>query len=143
MIEKEGHIMNHQRRKELVAEYQQLPRKIGVYQIRNSVNDKIWIGSSLNLYGAINKDVFILNMGNHACVSLQKEWKTYGEQQFEMEILEQLKLEEGESLIGMIPLSVPVNHPTNRKYRDELRKLELKWLDKLQPYGDNGYHEQV
>ncbi|OAB47815.1 GIY-YIG nuclease family protein [Paenibacillus antarcticus] len=132
--------MDQQRRKQLVNEYQQLPRKIGVFQICNLVNGKVWIGSSLNLHGALNKEVFILNMGNHDCVPLQKEWKEYGEQQFKLEILEQLKLEEGESLIGMIPLNVPVNHPTNKKHRKELVELEQKWLDKLQPYGDKGYH---
>ncbi|AOZ92712.1 GIY-YIG nuclease family protein [Paenibacillus crassostreae] len=134
--------MDQQRRKQLVEEYQQQPRKMGVYQIRNLTNHKIWIESSLNLYGAYNKDVFILNMGNHDCVALQLDWKVYGEQQFEMEILEQVKLEEGESLIGMIPLNVPINHPTNKKYKKELQKLEQKWLDKLQPYGDKGYNQE-
>lgn len=134
--------MDQQRRKQLVEEYQQQPRKMGVYQIRNLTNQKIWIGRSLNLYGAYNKDVFILNMGNHDCVALQQDWKVYGEQQFEMDILEQVKLEEGESLIGMIPLNVPINHPANKKYKKELQKLEQKWLDKLQPYGDKGYNQE-
>ncbi|MNP24112.1 hypothetical protein D3C76_1168550 [compost metagenome] len=58
-----------------------------------------------------------------------------------MEILEQVKLPEGESLIGMVPLNVPVNHPANKKYKKELQALEQKWKDKLHPYGDKGYHE--
>lgn len=133
--------MDQQRRKQLVTEYQQRPREIGVYQIYNLTNHKIWIGSSLNLHGAFNKDVFMLNMGNHDCKALQDEWKEYGEQQFKMEVLEKLKLEEGESLIGMVPVNVPVNHPSNKRLKKELEELEQKWLLKLQPYGDKGYHE--
>lgn len=134
--------MDQQKRKQLVTEYQQRPREIGVYQIYNLANHKIWIGSSLNLHGALNKDVFMLNMGNHDCKALQKEWKEYGEHQFKLEILERLKLAEGESLIGMVPVNVPVNHPSNKKFKKQLEELEQKWLLKLQPYGDKGYHEQ-
>lgn len=135
--------MDQQRRKQLVTEYQQRPREIGVYQICNLSNHKIWIGTSLNLHGALNKEVFMLNMGNHACAPLQQEWKEFGEQQFKLEILEKVKLDEGEALIGMIPVNVPVNHPSNKKFKKELEELEQKWLNKLQPYGDKGYHEHL
>ena len=26
--------------------------------------------------------------------------------------------------------------------KDELKKLEKKWLEKLQPYGERGYHKE-
>ncbi|MGF7049445.1 hypothetical protein J2T13_003956 [Paenibacillus sp. DS2015] len=133
--------MDHQRRKELVTEYQQRPRHLGIYQIHNVINGKKWINSSSNLYGALNKEKFLLNMGMHSVLELQKEWKEYGEDAFKLEILDEIKLEEGESLMGMVPINVPVNHPSYKKHRDKLQVMQQMWMDKLQPYGDKGYHE--
>lgn len=133
--------MDHKRRKELVAEYQQRPRRLGIYQICNLKNGKVWINSSYNLHGALNKETFLLNTGVHSVFVLQEEWNTYGEEAFKLDILDEIKLEEGESLIGMIPIDVPVSHPAFKKYREELELMQQMWLDKLQPYGDKGYHQ--
>ena len=43
------------KKKELKREYQQSPRPMGVYQIRNLVKDKVLLGSSLNLPGIFNR----------------------------------------------------------------------------------------
>jgi hypothetical protein len=134
--------MDHQRRKELVAEYQQRPRRMGIYQICNLDNGKIFIGSSYNLHGALNKETFLLNTGLHSITGLQEEWNAYGENAFRLDILDEIKLAEGESLMGMVPVDVPVNHPSVKKYKDELQLMQQMWLDKLQPYDDKGYHDR-
>ena len=55
---------------------------------------------------------------------LQEDWNKYGEKAFVFEVLEVLKeKEEGFSDI-----------------KEELKKLEEKWLEKLQPFGERGYH---
>jgi hypothetical protein len=46
------------KKKELKKEYQQNHTPMGVYQIRNTANDKVLIGTALNLTGAINSNRF-------------------------------------------------------------------------------------
>lgn len=54
---------------------------------------------------------------------LQNEWNTYGADAFSIEMLETIKREEEKALS-----------------KKDLLKLEAKWLEKLQPYGEKGYH---
>jgi len=56
--------------------------------------------------------------------ALQADWKNFGEEQFVFEVLERLK---------------PAEEP-GRNDREELEKMEQRWLEKLQPYGERGYN---
>lgn len=63
--------------------------KSGIYQIRNLVNDKIYIGSSNNLYnrktyGHLNA----LKYNRHENDKLQKAFNKYGKQNFTFEVIE-------------------------------------------------------
>ena len=111
--------------KELKKAYQQTPRQMGVFQICNLVNDKVFIAMSLNLPGIINRHRFDLEKGSHRNTQLQKDWHEYGSEKFIFEILDEL---------------TPSDDPS-RDYREELLFLEDLWLDKLQPYGEQGYNE--
>ena len=111
--------------KELKKAYQQTPRQMGVFQICNLVNDKVFIAMSLNLPGIINRHRFDLEKGSHRNTQLQKDWHEYGREKFIFEILDEL---------------TPSDDPS-RDYREELLFLEDLWLDKLQPYGEQGYNE--
>jgi hypothetical protein len=55
---------------------------------------------------------------------LAQEWKEQGEQNFVVEILDELK---------------PVDDQ-GYDYRDDLKALEAMWLEKLKPSGERGYH---
>lgn len=112
-------------RTELKQAYKQTPRPMGVFMIKNNANGKIYLASSPNLEGAFNKEHFQLKMGAHRNAELTKEWKTYGEEAFTFEVLEELK--------------VPEEGYFDQKY--ELKTLEAKWLEQLQPYGEKGYHK--
>ena len=112
------------RKKELIREYKLNHRPMGVYQIRNIANDKILIGSSLDLPGVLNRHKFQLKMGNHPNGALQAEWNEFGAESFAFEILDEITPKEG------------------RDHREELSFLEELWLEKSQPYGDRGYNER-
>ncbi|MBP0726603.1 GIY-YIG nuclease family protein [Bacillus sp. RG28] len=124
--------MKNQNRKEIIKEYKQTHRPMGVYQIKNNVNDKILVGGSLNLDGIYNREKFTLKLGMHINKDLQKDWKEFGEENFLFEVLEQIKPKE----------EIIIHQDELKKYKYELEKLENKWLDKLQPYGERGYNKE-
>jgi group I intron endonuclease len=111
-------------RKELNQEYMKRPKPAGVFQVKNTANGKILLGSSLNLEGPLNSHRFMLKIGSHRNKALQQDWNEYGEQNFVFEILE----------------TVNVKDDPNFNLSDELTLLEMIWLEKLQPFGEKGYN---
>ena len=76
-----------------------------IYKIRNVVNDKFYIGSTVDSRKRFWAHRKALRLGNHDCVYLQRAWAKYGEDCFKFEIVEQLNAKE------------------------ELFPAEQKWLD--------------
>ncbi len=113
------------RKKELIQQYKEMKKEGGVYQIRNIRNGKILILSTPD-FKTMNGRRFELEMGSYRCTMLQKEWNDFGQEAFVFEILETLDEEEK----GIFDK------------KDALKKLEEKWLKKLQPFGDKGYHKE-
>lgn len=107
-------------------EYKLSHRPMGVFQIRNTTNDRIFVDSSLNIPGKINRHRFALNAGLHASKVLQKDWNELGETVFEFETLE-----------DVLPRA-----DASYDYAADVNTLEDLWLEKLQPYGDSGYNER-
>lgn len=99
---------------------------MGVFQIRNKENEKVFIDSSNNIPGKINRHRFALNAGQHASKTLQADWNELGESAFEFETIE------------------PVEPRTdqNYDYRADLETLEDLWREKVQPFGARGYNER-
>lgn len=114
-----------ERKKELKQLYKETKTEAGVYQIKNTKNNKIFIGSSMNLK-TMNGKRFELRLGNHRNKMLQKDWKEFGEESFIFEVLEVLEKKEGKYFNA----------------NDELEKLEEKWFAKLKPYGERGYNQK-
>ena len=114
------------KKKELKQSYRQKPEAMGVYQIRNVVNERVFVGAALNLYGIINRHKFDLKLGSHRNEKLQADWLAFGGESFAFEILDELTPKDG----------------SGRDYKAELAVLEELWLAKLQPYGDVGYNER-
>ncbi|GGD46755.1 GIY-YIG nuclease family protein [Paenibacillus nasutitermitis] len=132
------------RRKELQNEFASRKRAMGVFQIRNLANGKRYIATTSTLDSAWQRELFILNMGSHRNSQLQADWKRDGGKQFEFEVLESLKLGD-EVRNDYKDITVPgggVQRNVVMGYRDALKKLEQKWLDRLQPYDSQGYHKQ-
>ncbi len=115
------------RKKELKQEYKDTPLPAGILQIENKQNKKLFIVSSSNLKGKINSQQFQLKMGSHRNSELQRDWNHYGADSFSFTILEQLK--ESETL--------------EPNLRDRLDNATEKWLAKLDPYEEKGYHTRA
>ena len=111
-------------RRDLNCEYQERVKPSGVFQVKNIVNSKVLLGSSLNLEGSLNKHKFMLKIGSHTNKVLQKDWNELGADQFVFEILEMVKVQDD----------------PNFNLKDELTLLEMIWLEKLQPFGERGYN---
>ena len=111
-------------RKELNREYQERPKPAGIFQVKNTVNGKVLLGSSLNLDGALNGHQFMLKIGSHRNKELLADWNEYGADKFVFEILEEVR----------------VRDDPNFNLGDELTLLEMIWLEKLQPFGEKGYN---
>jgi len=106
-------------------EYKSSHRPMGVFQIRNKANDKVFIDSSNNIPGKVNRHRFALNAGQHVSKTLQADWNLFGESAFEFVTIEPLE---------------PRDDP-NYNYRSDLETLEALWLEKLEPY-EKGYNER-
>jgi len=65
----------------------------GIYQITNSINSKIYIGSSINLKQRFNDHKKLLRHDKHPNQHLQSSWVKYGESNFEFKILEIVNIE--------------------------------------------------
>jgi len=111
------------RRKELIRQYKEMKIEAGVYQIKNTKNQKVFVASTVNLK-TMNGKRMMLDGGVHKNKKLQEEWNKFGGEAFLLEVLEILKEKED----GFFDKT------------GELKKLENKWLEKLQPYGERGYN---
>lgn len=97
---------------------------MGVYQIKNLVTGKIFIGGSKNLQARINRHKFELKFGSEAIKELQEDYNKYGEENFTFEIIDELK---------------PKDEP-GINYKEDIEVLEQLWLEKLQPFDGKGYN---
>lgn len=112
--------------KELKEEYKQMKFKMGVFQIKNTVNGKIFIGSSLDLKAIWHAQRLQLETGTHQNSDLQEDWKEYGQENFNYEILEEI-------------------HETDEKpldYKKEIKALEEMIIEDLQPFENKGYNRK-
>jgi group I intron endonuclease len=112
-------------RAEIRRSFKETPRQSGIFQIKNNQTGKVFLGSSTNLHGPLNKHRFMLSIGRHDNKELQEDWNRLGSGAFTFEILEVVK---------------PSDQPTFC-LEDELTLLEQIWLEKLQPFGQRGYNE--
>ncbi|MET1030381.1 GIY-YIG nuclease family protein [Domibacillus tundrae] len=111
------------RKKELKQQFKEATVEAGIYQIKNTANGKVFIGSTRNVK-TINGRKFELEAGSSTHKELQKEWNEFGKEAFQFDILEIVKKPE-------------------TGFFDEkrtLEKLERKWLEKIQPFGNRGYN---
>lgn len=104
--------------------YKQQQPEMGVYQLRNKANNRLYIGSSRNLDGTRTSRLFQLRMGKTVFSrELQSDLNRFGAESFEFSVLAVLdKPEPGDNVEQL------------------LAALELHWLEKLQPFGERGYN---
>lgn len=88
----------------------------GIYSITNEVNNKVYIGSSKNIFNRKSQHYSELRGNYHANRFLQRAWNKYGEHSFKFEIVEVVK------------------------DIDMLLEVEQKYLDSLYDEGLNCYN---
>ena len=113
-------------RKELKEEYKQMKFKMGVFQIKNNINGKIFIGSSLDLKAIWYAQKLQLDIGMHQNSELQKDWKEFGSENFIYEILDEINQTDDK----------PID------YKKEIKTLEDMIIDELQAFEENGYNKK-
>ncbi len=111
-------------KKELKNIYKEKKFKIGVFQLRNTVNNKIFVGSATDLEAIWNRLKTELKFGSYPNALLQNDWNQFGSENFVFEILGEIKQDDEKQ--------------TN--YRKEIKELEKMFLEELQPFGENGYN---
>lgn len=102
-------------RRELIREYKQTPRPMGVYAIRNASSGRTLVGSSTDLPSILNRHRAQLRIGAHPNRDLQQDWNALGADAFAFEIIDRLE-----------PRDEPGYEPA-----DDLRALEQLWLERL------------
>ena len=65
-----------------------IPKKSGIYQIRNLVNGKVYVGSAVNLRARMQSHFGELKNNKHNNRHLQRAYDKYGLDKFVFEVLE-------------------------------------------------------
>jgi hypothetical protein len=113
-------------KKELKQDYKLYKSKKGVFQIKNKINGKVLIGSSTDLNAIWNRQRAQLNFGSHPNKELQSDWKKYGQDNFEYEIISVLKEKENE----------------DKDYSMDVKELEVLFVEEMQPFDEKGYNKR-
>ena len=112
-------------KKEAKLAWKNAKRAMGIYQIRNTVNGKVLVGSSPDLEGRRNRFAFEMRNGSLGKNRiLNEELKRFGPDCFVFEVLDQLETEEDD------PKKIP----------EELEVLEAAWPEKVRPFNERGYN---
>ena len=118
--------MDKQRRKELQEQYKKIKIQMGVIQIKNLRNGRIYIAAYPNLKNKWPSLRAQLDTGRFVNAELQADWNALGPDAFAYEVLEEKAVDD------------------DVRDRDwELKQMEKHWHEKLQPYGATGYNHPL
>ena len=86
------------KKKELKNKYKEMKKLMGVYQIKNTKNNKVLIDSSVDIMSVWNRHKSELKFGTHRNKALQADWKELGESNFVFEVLSELEIKDKENV---------------------------------------------
>ena len=90
----------------------------GIYMIKNLVNNKVYVGQSVDIDKRWKSHINRLNNNNHFNIYLQRAWNKYREHNFEFKIIEKCT-------------------------HEELNNREIYWIDKLKSISNEyGYNNK-
>jgi group I intron endonuclease len=112
--------------KKLKREFKEAPKEAGIFRITNTANGKVYLGSSLNLHGPLNKHRFTLQTGAHINRALQADFRRFGADAFVFEIVEVVRRTDDPGF----------------NVDDELALLEEIWIEKERPFSERGYNDR-
>ncbi len=79
-------------RKELARKYRQTPRPAGVYRVLHRSSGRTVLGASPDAPAMLNRIRAQLGLGSHPTKQLQKDWDADGEDGFDFEVLDLLRV---------------------------------------------------
>lgn len=95
-------------------EYRASDALCGIYKIVNNVNNKVYIGQSINIEARWKDHINALNRNDSNCTLLQRAWNKYKQVSFSFEILELCAEEQLDDIeIKYIELYDSINHGYN------------------------------
>jgi len=103
----------------IIKTYKQARQPMGVYRIKSSQNDKVFIGFATDLEAKFNRHKAELKFGSHRNKELQTMWNSLGESAFEFETLDVLKRDENDQTSAV----------------EELHILAEMWIQQLEKAG--------
>ena len=109
--------MNADRKKALRDAYKAKPAVGGVYCIRCSGNQRLYIQPSADIAGQQNRYNFAISTGTCPDPSLRDEWRQYGVASFSFTVLDELQKSESQ---------------TQKEFTDDIDALYEIWLAKSQ-----------
>ncbi|GAA3406467.1 DUF2087 domain-containing protein [Paenibacillus hodogayensis] len=104
-------------------------QQAGVFMLVNRRNGKMFVESSSNMRGTMNRIRFGLQTGVYDNRVLQSDWTEHGEEAFAFEVLD----------VWQPETDTP---PTLKEKREQLKRLERRRLEELQPFGERGYNKE-
>lgn len=109
--------MDPAKKKQLKDAYKSKPAVGGVYCIACSGNQRRYIKSTVDIEGIQHRFNFALSMKTCPDPALYAEWNAYGTESFSLEILEELKIKEGQ---------------TAKEFANDVALLRELWLEKTE-----------
>lgn len=110
--------------KALKDQYKAAMVPMGVFAIRNTANQRVYVGGSSNLEGAMNRHRFELTMKTHRNKALLADWLRHGPQAFQFEVLDRIAQREEPDF----------------DYAAELAASLALWQEELQCFSAQGYN---
>jgi hypothetical protein len=81
-------------RRAAIAAYKKRDSVAGIYAVRCTSSNQVWVGQTFNLDAIQNRVWFSLRMGSSSNRELQIAWRAHGAESFTLEPIERLKEEE-------------------------------------------------
>jgi group I intron endonuclease len=109
----------------------------GIYEIRNNINNNIYIGSSINISRRKTKHYTELNHSIHHSEHLQRAWNKYGKTAFTFTVLlycepsellryEQFLIDTKKPSYNVLPTAgSPLGYKHPKEFGDEIRRRSL------------------
>ena len=120
----------------------------GIYAIKCKYNNKMYLGSSVNIASRFRRHKTDLIKEKHHCIHLQRAWKKYGKESFTFETIEEVPKEElltvEQMYLDCLDFDCLMNiskfssggdlisyHPLNKEYRQKQSQLVSERMSKL------------
>jgi hypothetical protein len=117
--------LSDETKRTLTRQYKESVRPAGVFAVRNQTNGRVYLSSSLNVEGAMNRVRFELDRRTHRNKALQQDWIEHGVANFTFEIVDRVKEREADPAFERAA---------------ELENLLALWQEELQSLGELRYN---